>query len=362
MNKMHRASTRRLVWLCAAMTALLALLGGGYQAAPATAQAGSPPSLEGENFVAVDDEEFEFFGHVDVRGNCTPAAGQTFTITYSAEGVALGPYPGTFKESGTVEVLLAVVPYSGFGYAIGPVTSWTANFTIDSPVGQVRGTKTLADQPGEFWFDDSSAYCARQPAEEHRSAFVDAEGASAYRLHYEATIQTASGTFTDEGRAYASADRVCLGTSTGTCNLEEQQFFRENFYLSSGVLPLDTTGKATGGGQLGDITAPAHVTFAFEVKQPELGKLQGRCLVNDSGSNTRVKCLNVANYAQIGNTATWDGEAEVNGVVEDYQITVTDNGEPNQGIDTFAIKTDTYDAAGNVQRGNVQVHKQALAP
>ena len=54
---------------------------------------------------------------------------------------------------------------------------------------------------------------------------------------------------------------------------------------------------------------------------------------NDSETNSRVKCLTVTNYQQIGNTATWEGTAEVNGVREHYRITVQDNGEPNQGID-----------------------------
>lgn len=53
--------------------------------------------------------------------------------------------------------------------------------------------------------------------------------------------------------------------------------------------------------------------------------------------------------------------AEVNGVEEDYRITVQDNGEPNQGLDTFSITTESYEAAGNVEHGNVQLHKQELA-
>ena len=44
----------------------------------------------------------------------------------------------------------------------------------------------------------------------------------------------------------------------------------------------------------------------------------------------------------------------MNGNVESYRITVQDNGEPNQGLDTFAIKTDSYERAGSVERGNVQ--------
>jgi hypothetical protein len=37
---------------------------------------------------------------------------------------------------------------------------------------------------------------------------------------------------------------------------------------------------------------------------------------------------------------------------------VQDNGEPNKGADTFSIAAGTYQAGGNVQNGNVQIHKQ----
>ena len=52
----------------------------------------------------------------------------------------------------------------------------------------------------------------------------------------------------------------------------------------------------------------------------------------------------------------------MNGVEEDYRITVQDNGEPNRGIDMFSIDTESYDAGGPVEHGNVQLHKQKLAP
>lgn len=51
----------------------------------------------------------------------------------------------------------------------------------------------------------------------------------------------------------------------------------------------------------------------------------------------------------------------MNGVVEDYRITVIHNGEPNRRIDTSAFDSESYDAAGTVQRGNVQVHERELA-
>ncbi|MBA2359399.1 MAG: hypothetical protein H0V79_00445 [Actinobacteria bacterium] len=106
-----------------------------------------------------------------------------------------------------------------------------------------------------------------------------------------------------------------------------------------------------------------RVSFGFNVRKDETEtRLKGSCNVVDHATGTHVKCLTVTDYQQIGNTATWKGTAEVNGVVENYRITVQDNGEPNQGLDTFSIKTDSYEAAGNVQHGNVQLHKQQLVP
>jgi hypothetical protein len=168
-------------------------------------------------------------------------------------------------------------------------------------------------------------------------------------LTYDATITPPTGgTFTDTGEATVSTSGGCgfFGCRTS---------FVENFTLSHGVLPVDTTGKATGGGQLG---APTYATFGFEVKQPELGRLQGRCLVNDFTADTKIKCLDVTSYGQFGNTATWTGNATVNGNPETYRIIVQDNGESNQGVDTFSIKTQSYEAAGTVEHGDVQLNKQ----
>jgi hypothetical protein len=84
--------------------------------------------------------------------------------------------------------------------------------------------------------------------------------------------------------------------------------------------------------------------------------------VLDHATGTHVKCLNVTDYQQIGNTASWEGTAKVNGVVEDYAITVQDKGEPNQGVDMFRIETETYDVPlSPVTHGNVQLDKQELA-
>ncbi len=298
-----------------------------------------PPSLEGEQLYAVDTIT-DVKGTLDISGACTAAVGEKFTLTYRATGTATGPYEGPYTESGTVtgQPLVQSVP----GNVTGVVVSWTATFTIDSPTGQVTGRKTLTQELSTSRCIDARTGFLM------RSAFAI--------LQYEATITPPTGgTFADAGKANAVVESFdCL---LPLC-IPGYLVFQENFYLSTGVLPLDTSGKATGGGQMVPATDPTdHVTFGFNVKQQPNGSgFSGSCNVLDHATRTKIKCLTATGYAQGGNTASWSGSAEVNGAVEPYRITVQDNGEPNQGADTFWITTQTFEAAGPVQRGNVQLH------
>jgi hypothetical protein len=329
---------KHLIVLAAVLTTTFAL----GLAAPAQAQT-PPPSLVGEQFDATT-------ASVTTSTTCNPTG--TSTITFDASGPAFGPYSGTFVEHGTA-TFGPQTQVTQFGVSFGPIIRFDASFTIFSPTGEVlvTGTKELnasvdpinGSPPIPFGICDRVVGL-------NLTQDIAVAGQT-----YDATIQTPNGSFRDHGTALSGINIANFCTTIGC---EQFISFGESFLTSSGVLPLDTTGKATGGGQLGDILDRDHVTFGFEVKQPELGKLQGRCLVNDSASNTRVKCLDVTSYSQIGNTATWTGHAEVNGVRQDYRITVQDNGEPNQGTDTFAFDSDSYDVAGNVQNGNIRLHKQ----
>jgi hypothetical protein len=313
----REASMKRLTVLVSALLASLAVV----WVAPVGAQT-LPPSLQGEVFVGTSVT-------VSVPPNCEFPP-RTSTIPFTASGDAFGPYPGTFEESGTI-----TLDVQGFGLGGQVVTGFQATFTIRDSNGDVvvQGTKSF-----------SSAI------EGHCGAILGGfEMVFATVIAtYQATITpSAGGSYSDSGRA-----------RTFVSNLSDPAAFDETFEVSNGVLPLDTTGKATGGGQLNDVTKPEPVTFGFEVKQPQLGTLQGRCLINDPASNTHVKCVDVTSYQQVANTATWTGHAEVNGVVEDYRITVQDNAEPNNGTDTFAFDSTSYHTAGNVEHGNIQLHKQ----
>ena len=287
--------------------------------APAAQGQAVPQSLAGEMFVA---------DQVDVTVEC----GNPFTITYTASGPATGPYTGTFTETGTITGTLSPEQ----------IEEWNVSFTIDSPQGQVNGSKTFSTAGLVPFCQQTLPLCC------------ELTQASA-QLDYRATIRTAAGTFADQGQATAAVEERIIFVLGDTIESED---FQENFILSTGVLP--THGKATGGGQVISGSSPLdRVTFGFNVrKTPDGSRLQGNCNVRDHATRTHVKCLTVTDYVQVGNTATWEGTATVNGEQRDYRITVTDNGEPNQGADTFSIVAGTYQAGGNVQHGNIKIHKQ----
>jgi hypothetical protein len=300
----------------------VALAAAAFAVAATVAQAQAPPpSLTGE----------ELLGLVG-SGSATCKPNGTSTVNYQTGGAAFGPYSGTFSERGTVSIRGSEIVYL------------KATFDIDSPIGHVSGTKTLRTNEGP-------AACINDPPESPGAIKVFSGNAT---LNYEATITTTEGTFRDRGRTFYGMSGLC--TTETECPIGTS----ETFTSESGVLPPDTRGAATGGGYIvNPIVSNKRVAFGFEVKRSAgSSRLQGRCLVRDSLANTQVRCLDVTSYQQVGNTATWTGHAVVNGIPEEYRITVQDNGEPNRGVDTFSIKTESYETAGNVSQGNVQVHQQ----
>jgi len=170
------------VRIAAALVMVIACVGTSLSAADA-AQA-TAPTLSGEVFSAAS---------ATAAGDCDPST--TATFTYAATGIATGPYPGTFTESGTVTIqpqpagppeLLGQLPPA-------PLVSWTASFTISSPTGQVTGTKTLSLAGGT-----GNCYFYHLIGIFH--IFRSADGT----LDYTADITTANGTFSDRGTSVGS--------------------------------------------------------------------------------------------------------------------------------------------------------------
>lgn len=107
------------------------------------------------------------------------------TITWRATGIAVGPYPGTFTETGTATI----------GPGIGsfrPLTHFEATFHIDATNAVVDGRKFLAPlaQP-----TPKVVYCNRNLA-----AGVSIGQVHDYVVRYEAIIKPVTGgSFADEG-------------------------------------------------------------------------------------------------------------------------------------------------------------------
>lgn len=302
----------------------------GLVASSASAQV-PPPTLTGEQFIA----------QPEITASCNPDG--TSTVTFTASGVATGPYAGTFTEIGTATIGPQTLSPGG-GQSIGTLLTFDAVFTIQSPVGEVTGTKTIAFPVTNPATEVAIGQC---------NTFQDVELVDVidrFTVRYEAQISTTEGDFADRGliplvavqRARVLEDPVRITFNS----------FLENFLSDLAVTePLTSPGQATGGGQI----AP-DVTFGFTAKSDTNG-VKGNCTVIDRATDTTVKCLDGTTYFQTETRATFGGNATVNGVETTYTITVDDNTESGTGADTFTITTASgYAATGALTRGNVQVH------
>ena len=153
---------------------------------PVSAQT-APPTLTGETFTISPPQ---------VTASCNP--GGTSSISFTVSGVAVGPYPGSYTESGTVLIGPQLGPPFVNTYAAGPVTSVDASFTITSPTGQVTGTKSLPAPTV-----DAYGICQTLPA----GSFYEV-CACALSLAYTATVDSAGAQYQDQGRAGLILDQV----------------------------------------------------------------------------------------------------------------------------------------------------------
>jgi Bacterial Ig-like domain (group 1) len=121
------------------------------------------------------------------------------------------------------------------------------------------------------------------------------------------------------------------------------------------VLPASTRGEASGGGTLINLAGTGELAFAFNVKSGSDG-VHGQCRLRDTATDTKITCLDVQAYVQIGNTATFYGRALVDGAETTYRIQVTDRAEPGSGEDVFLLQTGLgYTAYGVIKDGNIRV-------
>jgi hypothetical protein len=290
--------------------------------------------------------EFLVAGPIDVTATCSQTG--TSTISYSASGVAVGPYPGTFTEVGTVTIGQTETGGFSLGFPIKRVTSLEAFFTIDSAAGQVTGSKRLIIESDEVvgLCEDFTNYTPPGTGSIISGTYRRV-CACPFGLSYEAIIETETGIFRDEGQSGLLIEELQLTAGGG---VQEADVFNEAF-SSSGIVELATVGKATGGGQI-----EPDVSFGLHAKSD--GGVKGGCNVIDHERDIKVRCLDADSYAQVSNRAIFSGNAEVNGATTRYRIVVEDQGEPGRGVDRFSISTDSgYAASGALVAGNIQVHE-----
>jgi hypothetical protein len=170
----HRALLLSLLSVCVAL---------GTSAAVAVAEV---PSLTGETFNAFSNQRA--FPAVSTTASCVLPGSSTFV--YRVSGTATGPYPGPFRETGSVTIG-PQTPTSGGSFHTSQIQAFSVEFTIDSPAGQVIGTKTLGERPEtatgicqEFSADpdlgDGSLYQANVPFARYRAEITTPDGATRY--------------------------------------------------------------------------------------------------------------------------------------------------------------------------------------
>ena len=324
---------------------LLAVVAVVVGLAPLAAADTLPPTLTGEFFAGSPVET--------VTANCAPTG--TSTITFYSTGTAVGPYPGTYTESGTATIGAETLPIFVNGFEAGPLLTFKAFFTIDSAVGQVTGTKTLAAPAGGAYglcydFSDRDIGGGSGPVITGTLRQICACGGQ-FAIPYDATIKTSAGFFGDSGGADVLLNEFKY--TSPTVPPHEESTFNEAF-RSSGttVSPLPSGGHVTGGGKVG-----TDVIFGLTAKSDSSGT-KGECTVIDRATSTMVKCIDATTVIQTATHATIFGTALVNGTSTSYRIDVDDLAEPGQGADTFAIHTTSGYAAGGgtLTQGNIQLH------
>jgi hypothetical protein len=301
--------SRRLVTFLAAALALA----GAHSAAAQT-----PVSLTGS---VMNGGATPSLGVGAVAVDCEPSG--ISTVTYNVVGTALGPFPGTYEENGS------------FLIENGQVTAFEADFTVQSGLTEIEGTKALRTSV--------SAVCTNDP-EPTIAAFTDVAVATSY----EATISTPVGTFTDEGRTASGAQM--LTTPDGRASAATQASF-----VSEAPVLTPTSGHVTGGGFIGDVVNE-WVSFGFNARSDGI-TVKAQCSVSDRSAGVDVKCLDATMLTQTATHATFVGNARVDGASTTYRIDVDDLGGPASGADTFTIQTGNgFTASGVLAGGNIQIH------
>lgn len=329
---MKTTVSKRLRGILVATLILAASLPGAVSAAT------PPPTLTGEFLSAFP--QYISTSTVDIVATCDPAG--TSTISWSVSGDAFGPYAGTFVETGSATVGPQTAPQFVNGMQLGYLVSVEAFFAIDSPTGQVIGSKRLTTATSSDLGgcrDLTNFVLPDQTVANGTFRRVLAQS-----MVYEAIVIVGDAAYLDSGTTGVLLEHFA---GTGMAQIEVVQ---EAFTSSQSAVVAATGGRATGGGRVGD------VTFGFNAAKGSAGA-KGRCAVVDAPAEIMVKCLDVLSIVVSGNRATIYGNATYNGIALRYRMEVIDVEDSGAGADTWTIRlSNGYSAGGLLTEGNIQVH------
>jgi hypothetical protein len=362
-------------------------------AAPVTrssAQAQVLP-LTGEGFLTTD---FVVSGQCDENGNGA--------FQFTAKGLAEGPYPGTFTETGQFVVNQGIADFG-------------ASFTINSTT-VIQGNKfgrfpvDLCDPSGAVLAGDIEYVASIDGFTDHGRTFVDVVAAAgggnlnqffqslaqavlvldpAFAENpvgtshtvtatvYYSTGQPAQGVPVDfqvSSPSGFSAAGGCVTGPDGRCSFTYQGPQQPDVHTieacahtvgvpACGVatkvffVPASTPGSVTGGGHILHEGKIHGVSFGFVAKLNVHG-FQGNGVIVDHRTKTKIKILDVDFLLITGTHATFAGNATINGVRTRYTIDVDDLGEPGRNGDTFKLVTTSgYAVGGPLTGGNIKIHR-----
>jgi hypothetical protein len=129
-------------------------------------------------------------------------------------------------------------------------------------------------------------------------------------------------------------------------------------------VPVNTPGRANGGGQLEaqqaellilrGTSAGGKANFGFGVEYAA-GRPSGDLTYNDKTAGRKLRATSIDTFTIAGASAVFTGTATVDGVAGvPFRVEVKDMGEPGTA-DTFTISFGEYAASGVLRNGNIQV-------
>ena len=160
--------------------------------------------------------------------NCDPTS--ISTVTWSASGIATGPYPGTFTVQGSAMIGPQTSPGPRPGTMAGGLLNLHETFTVVSPLGTITGVKERTrPTPSDLGTCQQVTGFSVGPVVGAQGSVVEIFS----QPRYVARIREPAGNFHDRGDALFNLTELDLdGTCAGEpCHFRQAAF--DQFFMSS---------------------------------------------------------------------------------------------------------------------------------